>query len=381
MQRTFSPRVGWLGAPRRWLRDGLSNDEGLANGANSYSKELSMGRPPKALVIGAAGNIGGPLVAYLRSTGYAVLEVDIRPAWRPDYLMADITHPLDLLPAFDWGPDVVFLLAAAVGRMTCEQAGSLAIATNLAGINNVLQLCKRTGSVCVFFSTSEVYGPGCALMDDSATIPQPNNRYGLSKWLAEQLIEFEARTSNLHAVTIRPCMIYDENEDVGEHRSAMIRFASNLARGKPIEVHRGSARGWLHVSDAVRAIEAAGHVAHYTTINVGHPRIAPMVEVAELIRSELGADPSLVRFATLPPQMTLVKRPTLERQRILLGIEPLISLEEGVHRVCMVQARMVAARTESNGHGDKAALAPESTTVAVPMDSRLPSVSQPSITV
>ena len=332
-------------------------------------------RPPKALVVGAAGNIGGPLVAYLRSMGYAVLEVDIRPGWRPDYLMADITHPLDLLPAFDWAPDVVFLLAAAVGRMTCEQAGSLAITTNLAGINNVIQLCKREGSVCVFFSTSEVYGPTCDLMDDSATMPQPNNRYGLSKWLAEQLIEYEVRTGKLHAVTLRPCMIYDENEDVGEHRSAMIRFASNLARGKPIEVHRGSARAWLHISDAVRAVEAAGHLAHYATINIGHPDLVPMTELAELIRSELGADPSLVRLAPLPPQMTLVKRPTLERQRTLLGIEPLVSLAEGVRRVCAMQRRMVAGATSGNGHGTL-----EPSAVRLPINSA-PPLHLPSATV
>ena len=38
---------------------------------------------------------------------------------------------------------MVFLLAATVGRMVCEQAASLAVSTNVAGVNNVLQLCKR----------------------------------------------------------------------------------------------------------------------------------------------------------------------------------------------------------------------------------------------
>jgi nucleoside-diphosphate-sugar epimerase len=299
--------------------------------------------------------------------GYAVLEVDIRPGWRPNYLMADVTHPLDLLPAFDWQPDVVFLLAAAVGRMTCEQAGSLAVTTNLAGVNNVIQLCERTGSVCVFFSTSEVYGPACDPMDDSATIPQPNNRYGLSKWLAEQLIEYEVRTGKLRAVTLRPCMIYDENEEVGEHRSAMIRFASHLARGTPIDVHRGSARGWLHISDAVRAVEAAGHVAQYATINIGHPDIVPTIHLAELIRRELGADPSLIRLTPLPPQMTLVKHPILERQRTLLGIEPLVSLAEGVRRVCAVQSQMVAGAALGNGYGT-----PERPAAQAPGPVRLP---------
>jgi len=292
----------------------------------------------RALVIGSEGNIGKPLVSHLKSMGYAVLESDIRPGLRPGYLVADITHPLDLLPAFDWGPDVVFLLAAVVGRTTAEQAASLAISTNLAGINNVLQLCKRAECMCVFISTSEIYGPSSPSMDETAT-PQPANRYGLSKWLAEQIVEYEVRTSGLRAVTVRPCMVYDEMEDVGEHRSAMIRFAANLAGGRPIEVHRGSARGWLHVSDAVRAIEAARHVERHTAINIGHPEVVPMIEVAEMIRTELGADSHLIHHVPLPSQITLVKRPSLERQRALLGFEPRMPLREGVRRVCEVQRR------------------------------------------
>ena len=239
---------------------------------------------------------------------------------------------------------------SSVGRMTCEQAGSLASTTNLAGLNNVLQLCKRAGCMCVYFSSSEVYGPACDSMDDTATLPKPNNRYGLSKWLGEQLVEYEVRSAALRAVTVRPCMIYDEDEDVGEHRSAMIRFASNLARGRPITVHRGSARGWLHVSDAVRVVEAAAHVQSYTTMNIGHPQIVSMMELATMMVTELRADSTLVQLAQLPPQMTLVKRPTLEKQRQLLGFEPRVSLEEGVSRVCAVQMRMAAAESSKNGH-------------------------------
>jgi nucleoside-diphosphate-sugar epimerase len=282
--------------------------------------------------------------------GYVVMESDIRPGLRPGYLVADITHPLDLLPAFDWGPDVVFLLAAVVGRTTAEQAGSLAMSTNVAGINNVLQLCKRAECRCVFISTSEIYGPACESMDEAA-LPQPANRYGLSKWLAEQMVAYEVRASGLRAVTIRPCMVYDEMEDVGEHRSAMIRFAANLASGHPIEVHRGSARGWLHVSDAVRAIEAAGHLERHTVINIGHPEIVPMIELAEMIRMELGADHDLIRTVPIPPQITLVKHPSLERQRLLLGFEPRVPLEEGVRRVCAVQRKLAfsAARNGTAG--------------------------------
>ncbi len=288
----------------------------------------------KALVIGSEGNIGTPLVKYLRERDYEVLEVDIRAGYRENYMVADINYPLDLLPAFDWQPNVVFILSAMVSRVTCEQAGSLAIATNLSGINNVLQLCKRVNAMTVFFSTSEVYGPNCDVMDEANPNPEPNNRYGLSKLLGEKLIEYEVRQYGLKAVTIRPFMMYDEEERFGDHRSAMIRFAGNLALGKPIEVHQGSARSWLHSSDAVRAIEAAARVQEYHVINIGHPQHKPMAELAEMIRHQLGAPKELITYTEIPPRMTLSKRPSLERQKYILDVAPLVSLEEGLERVC-----------------------------------------------
>ena len=60
---------------------------------------------------------------------------------------------------------------------------------------------------------------------------------------------------------------------------------------------------------------------------------------------ELGADRSLIRTVSVPAQITLVKRPSLERQRLLLGFEPLIDLEEGVRMVCNVQRKLAAAAT------------------------------------
>lgn len=288
----------------------------------------------KALVIGSEGNIGTVLVKHLREKGYEVMEADIRQGYRDNYLVADINHPIDLLPAFDWQPNFVFLLSAMVSRVTCEQAGSLAMTTNLGGVNNILQLCKRVKAKTIFFSTSEVYGPECNPMDEAIPDPSPNNRYGLSKLLGEKMVEYEVRNYGLQAVTIRPFMMYDEEEHFGDHRSAMIRFAGNLALGKPIEVHNGSARSWFHASDAVRAIEASTRIKEYAVINIGHPYVITIAELARKIRAELNAPEELIHFVDIPPRMTLVKQPVLERQKELLGVEPRISLEEGIRRVC-----------------------------------------------
>ena len=287
----------------------------------------------KALVTGSEGNIGKPLVKYLRSLDYEVIETDVTPAWRENYLMADIRNISDLIPAFDWGPDVVFHLGAMVSRVTCEQASSLAIDVNLHGTQNVLDLTKRVGARIVYFSTSEVYGPSLEIMSEESQ-PKPNNRYGMSKLISESLVEYEVEQYGLRAATLRPFMMYDEDEDLGDHRSAMIRFTTNLALGKPIEVHSGSARGWVHVSDAVRSIEAAAYVDEYAVINIGSPDIRPISELAEMIRAHYGASEDLVKVINLPERMTLAKRPTLERQENILNVVPKVGLEEGVARVC-----------------------------------------------
>lgn len=301
----------------------------------------------KALIIGSEGNIGKPLAAHLRAGGWEVLCADIKPGWRKNYLQVDINQPADLIPTLRWKPDVIFALAAVVSRVTCEQASSLAVATNLGGLNNVILLAQAADARLVYFSTSEVYGPTDGSMDEATTVPRPNNRYGLTKLLGEQLVDYEVAQHGLRAVTLRPFMIYDENEDFGDHRSAMIRFAHDLARGRPIEVHRGSARGWLHISDAVRAIEAAAGVEDHAVINIGHPDVAPIEHLAEGLRARLGAPASLIAVRDLPAQMTAAKQPSLDRMRDLLGVTPRVSLDEGLDRVvARVRARLAQTRTE-----------------------------------
>jgi nucleoside-diphosphate-sugar epimerase len=288
----------------------------------------------KALVIGSKGNIGKPLVRHLKSVGYSVVEVDIKQAFYDNYFMADINFPLDLLAAFDSKPDVVFLMASIVSRVTCEGSPSTSVSTNISGINNVMQLCKRYESRMVFLSTSEIYGNIDGEMSEDRTIPQPNNRYGLTKLLAEKLVEYEVKHNSLNAIILRPFMMYDESEELGDHRSAMIRFAENLSKGQEIVVHKNSSRGWFHVSDAVKAIEAAGSLSTFDIINIGSPEYVETIDLARMICKELGADPQLIKEEELPSKMTLSKKPALEKMKMILSLIPQVALQEGVKRVC-----------------------------------------------
>jgi nucleoside-diphosphate-sugar epimerase len=71
-----------------------------------------------------------------------------------------------------------------------------------------------------------------------------------------------------------------------------------------------------------------------------------MADLAEMIRSELNASPDLIVTTELPPKMTLIKRPTLERQRTLLSFEPTIGIVEGVRRLCAEYARDPVTRPD-----------------------------------
>jgi len=287
----------------------------------------------RILVIGSEGNVGRPLVRHLRASGAEVLEADIKPGWRPGYTMADINHPLDLLGVFDARPEVVYLTAATVSRVTCEGSASVAVATNLGGLANVIQLTKRVDAKFVHFSTSEVYGPTDGEMREDGE-PRPNNRYGLTKYLGEQLVEYEVVAHGLKAVTLRPFMFYSEDEDRGDHRSAMVRFAEHLSKGETIEVHADTGRGWMHMDDAVDAIERASRVPDYAVINIGHPDVVSTEILAHMVCSRFKADRSLIHVVPQPNRMTAWKRPSLERQAQMLNFEPRVGIEEGVSRVC-----------------------------------------------
>ena len=90
--------------------------------------------PPKILVTGAGGFIGGHLVTYLKSKGYWVRGVDIKPH---DYHPSDADE-FELLDLRRWdnclqatrGVDEVYALAADMGGMGFTGYNHVAILRN-----------------------------------------------------------------------------------------------------------------------------------------------------------------------------------------------------------------------------------------------------------
>jgi nucleoside-diphosphate-sugar epimerase len=152
--------------------------------------------------------------------------------------------------------------------------------------------------------------------------------------MCEELTKYEVEYCGLDAVIVRPFMFYHEREDIGSHRSAMIRFAYDLFHYRTIELHKGSKRSWLHMDDAVIALEKVIHLNKFSIINIAHPHVIEMERLARMFCEIYGRSyEEYVKEIPLPPQMTLEKIPDVSRQKELLGFEPRIGIEEGIQRV------------------------------------------------
>jgi nucleoside-diphosphate-sugar epimerase len=289
----------------------------------------------RVLITGSEGNIGVHLARQLRDEGHTVMRADCLPGWHEDYIQTNIVFPNDLLPTFvSFRPEVVYHLAAMVSRVTCESSPHMAVDTNLTGTNNIAQLCKVFGVKMIYFSTSEVYGNLTGLMPEDLPDLKPTNRYGLTKYLGEKLLEYEHREHNLDVIILRPFMFYREDETRGAHRSAMIRFAEGLSRRERITVHKNTRRGWLHIDDAVRAISRCVDLQGLHVINIGHPEVVETEWLARYMGELIGIDAArYMDVVELPGRMTLEKYPALERQQQLLGFTPTIDIRAGVRRV------------------------------------------------
>jgi len=285
----------------------------------------------KVLIIGSEGNIGSKLVPYLKSQGHITYRCDQLQGTGPEYSVVNILNSGDLLKVFfDFKPEIIILLAAMVSRVTCECSPHLAVDTNLSGLNNVIQLCKAFDSKLVYFSTSEVYGNIGGLLSEDRKC-EPNNLYGLTKYLGEKLVQYELKDY----LIIRPFMFYDEDETRGDHRSAMIRFCYHLSHKEKITVHKGSKRSWMHILDGVRIIESLIHLKESLIVNIGSPELIKTEYLALSICDYFGLEyKDFIIEETLPEKMTLEKIPDIGRQTELTGLIPEITITEGIKRVC-----------------------------------------------
>lgn len=135
------------------------------------------------LITGAKGFIGSSLLSFLNERGYNAGGVN-----------EEITDIEKLRPYFKNAEFVVHLAAKVIGIQT-ERESNGVFEVNVVGTMNVVKLCLEYGCKLVNMSTIAT-----------------GSEYAISKMVAEDIVRLYSKYLGLSAVTIQPCIIYNEND-------------------------------------------------------------------------------------------------------------------------------------------------------------------------
>lgn len=203
----------------------------------------------RALVTGAGGFIGRPLVSRLRQEGVRVSAVD-----KAQGFDVCVWANFERLLKRKW--DLVYHLAGVMHVPYSWKCPHETFTTNLLGTLNVLEFCRLTEAAHLVFVSSAMYGSPKYLPIDETHPISPTNPYSWSKYSAEELCRGYSKLYGLNVTILRPFNIYGP----GQRTDFVVASVVEQARSnKCIEVNDlAPKRDYLYVDDMVEAFVAAG---------------------------------------------------------------------------------------------------------------------------
>ena len=336
----------------------------------------------RTLVTGAAGFIGGQVVAQLRSRGDDVVGVDamIPQAHGAHATTPPDVHRLDLRNAATWadlldGVDVVCHQAAMVGAgVTPADLPSYAAHNDLGTATLLSAMHERGVDSLVLASSMVVYGegryacpehglrhpasrsrealdagdfenhcPDCGRVLGWETVPEdarlePRSSYAASKVAQEHYTLAWARQAGARAIGLRYHNAYGPGmpRDTPYSGVAAI-FRSTLERGEAPAVFEdgGQMRDFVHVADVARANVLAVDAVRerpaesWSTYNVCSGTPVPILRVAEVLAEAAGGPaPRVTGEYRLGDVRHVVASPALAAAD--LGFRASITPDEGI---------------------------------------------------
>jgi UDP-glucose 4-epimerase len=173
----------------------------------------------RVLVTGSSGHLGEALVRVLRTSGYEVTGVDIRPS--PCTTVVGSVADRVVVRECVAGVDAV-LHAATLHKPHVGSHGKQEfVDTNVTGTLTLLEEAVAAGvGSFVFTSTTSAFGraltpapgePAAWITED--VVPRPRNIYGVTKTAAEDLCELVHVEEGLPVVVLRTSRFFPEGDD------------------------------------------------------------------------------------------------------------------------------------------------------------------------
>lgn len=256
----------------------------------------------KVLVTGAAGFIGSHVVDALVSRGVEVVAIDdlsggyrdnVNPSAR-FIQMSVVDHAsidaLVSLEAFDY----VFHLAAYAAEGLSHFIKRFNYTNNLIGSVNLINASVNAGTVKCFIFTSSiaVYGSAQVPMTE-ATIPEPEDPYGIAKYAVERDLREALEMFGLNHVIFRPHNVYGERQNIADRfRNVIGIFMNQALKEEPFTIFGdgGQTRAFSHVDDVAPVIASVPwHPESFNQVfNVGADTPYSVNHIAAAVAGAMG---------------------------------------------------------------------------------------------
>jgi nucleoside-diphosphate-sugar epimerase len=256
----------------------------------------------RVLVTGATGFVGRALCGRLAEAGYLVRaavrnESNVPASVTETIVVGDMLRPTRWEAAVE-GVDCIVHAAARAHVMHDSAAADLYIRTNTE-VTRALAQCAVRAQVkrFVYVSSIKVNGdenPGEPYT--AASPPRPSDPYGKSKLLAERNLADAAAGSCMHAVIVRPPLVYGPGV-----RANFLRLLQWIDRGRilpfgAINNLRSLVNVWNLTDLLTHVIESAGAINRTWLVSDGEDLSTP--ELIRRIARAMGRRPRLLAVPT-----------------------------------------------------------------------------------
>jgi UDP-glucose 4-epimerase len=227
-------------------------------------------------------------------------------------------------------PDVVIHLAALTGLVKCHKDPQKAFKINVFGTYNVINACIESFSKLIFLSSREVYGEtrdSASKEDDQL---HPKNVYGITKMIAEQLIETSSKKNSLNFTILRLTNVYGPE---GDQYGAQV-IIKNALHDKKIQILGGAQRlNYVFVDDVIEVINIVlqNKKSSNQIFNVGSKDTVNIKDFAHKITDFINEK---IEFEHKPMRETETTNfePDLSKLKHVLGYDSQTSLEQGIKK-------------------------------------------------
>jgi dTDP-glucose 4,6-dehydratase len=207
------------------------------------------------------------------------------------------------------------------------------------GTHNCLGVARTSKARFLLASTSEIYGdplvhPQTETYAGNVDPVGPRAVYDEAKRFAESLTMAYHRTHDVNTGIVRIFNTYGPRMDLEDGR-ALPNLLKQALLGQPLTVYGdgGQTRSFCYVDDLINGILKLLYSDEHLPVNMGNQHEMTILQFAETINQIVGNKAGITfvkdaRSVRNPQQ----RQPDLTRAREILGWEPNISLEEGIHR-------------------------------------------------